>query len=90
MASAEKSSYYGDDTLMPFGQYKGERLGDVPDDYLRWWFSQHTDRAMIELEIHSYGYPKKAIAIQNIKLHDYIKGRFSDGNKIQDSDNNAV
>jgi uncharacterized protein (DUF3820 family) len=25
-----------DTDLMPFGKYKGEKLADVPDGYLRW------------------------------------------------------
>lgn len=29
-----------DESLMPFGKYKGLRLGDVPDDYLLWFLKQ--------------------------------------------------
>lgn len=29
-----------DDYLMPFGKYKGTRLGEVPDDYWRWFLKQ--------------------------------------------------
>ena len=29
-----------DDDRMPFGKYKGQRLGDVPDSYWRWFLSQ--------------------------------------------------
>ena len=29
-----------DDNLMPFGKHKGQRLGDVPDDYLIWFLRQ--------------------------------------------------
>ena len=29
-----------DDHEMPFGKYKGTRLGDVPDDYLNWFLKQ--------------------------------------------------
>ena len=29
-----------DDSLMPFGKHKGERLGEVPDDYFRWFLTQ--------------------------------------------------
>jgi uncharacterized protein (DUF3820 family) len=25
---------------MPWGKYKGKRLGDVPDDYWRWFLDQ--------------------------------------------------
>lgn len=29
-----------DNSIMPFGKYVGERLGDVPDSYLRWFLWQ--------------------------------------------------
>lgn len=29
-----------DDDEMPFGKHKGERLGNVPDNYWRWFLSQ--------------------------------------------------
>lgn len=29
-----------DDDKMPFGKHKGERLGDVPDSYWRWFLGQ--------------------------------------------------
>lgn len=29
-----------DDTMMPVGKYRGERLGDIPDDYLFWLWDQ--------------------------------------------------
>jgi uncharacterized protein (DUF3820 family) len=37
-----------DDNLMPWGTYEDERLGDVPDDYWRWflrqdWCDKHPD-----------------------------------------------
>ena len=31
---------YNDDDRMPFGRYHGERLGDVPDSYWRWFLEQ--------------------------------------------------
>lgn len=36
----------GDDDPMPFGKWKGERLGDIPNSYFRWlreqdWLNQH-------------------------------------------------
>ena len=31
---------FDDDTLMPFGKYKGQRLGEVPDSYWRWFLRQ--------------------------------------------------
>lgn len=29
-----------DDSIMPFGKYKGKRLGEVPDSYLLWFLKQ--------------------------------------------------
>lgn len=29
-----------DDDRMPFGKYKGQRLGEVPDDYWLWFLQQ--------------------------------------------------
>ena len=29
-----------DDSIMPFGKYKGQKLGEVPDSYLRWFLGQ--------------------------------------------------
>jgi len=29
-----------DDDRMPFGKWKGRKLGDVPDDYWRWFLGQ--------------------------------------------------
>ena len=29
-----------DDDRMPFGKHKGKRLGEVPDEYLRWFLQQ--------------------------------------------------
>jgi uncharacterized protein (DUF3820 family) len=29
-----------DDSVMTFGKYRGQRLGDVPDHYLRWFLNQ--------------------------------------------------
>lgn len=29
-----------DDSIMPFGSHKGERLGDIPDDYWIWFLRQ--------------------------------------------------
>jgi uncharacterized protein (DUF3820 family) len=35
-----KRTKLNDDDKMPFGKHKGERLGDVPDDYLLWFVRQ--------------------------------------------------
>ncbi len=29
-----------DDSRMPFGTHRGKRLGEVPDDYFRWFLRQ--------------------------------------------------
>lgn len=29
-----------DDSIMPFGEHKGKKLRDVPDNYLFWWFNE--------------------------------------------------
>jgi uncharacterized protein (DUF3820 family) len=29
-----------DDDKMPWGKYRGQRLGDVPDHYWRWFLQQ--------------------------------------------------
>lgn len=29
-----------DDDLMPFGTHRDKRLGDIPDDYWKWFLSQ--------------------------------------------------
>jgi len=80
-AMVDKRGPLTDDSLCPFGQYKDERLGDVPDEYLRWWFRENSDRSILELEVHCLGYPKKAIAIQKLKLHDYLKFRWHQNTK---------
>ena len=35
-----KRTRLDDDSRMPFGKYRGQRLGDVPDSYWRWFLSQ--------------------------------------------------
>lgn len=34
------SKRLSDDSIMPFGEHKGERLGDIPDDYWIWFGKQ--------------------------------------------------
>jgi len=35
---------YTDDSIMPFGKYKGRRLEDVPAGYLIWLYDNGLDR----------------------------------------------
>ncbi len=36
----EPDQKWQDDTVMPFGEHQGKRLGDIPDDYLFWLWDQ--------------------------------------------------
>lgn len=40
MSDYSKRTTLHDDSRMPFGKYKGQRLGEVPDSYWRWFLSQ--------------------------------------------------
>jgi len=33
-------TWLNDDDTMPFGKHKGQRIGDVPDSYWRWFLQQ--------------------------------------------------
>ncbi len=35
---------FKDDSIMPFGKYKDERLKDVPASYLKWFFDENHDK----------------------------------------------
>jgi uncharacterized protein (DUF3820 family) len=72
----EKQGVFSDFTLMPFGEHRNKMLADVPERYLRWWLGQNPDRGVIQLEVQCNTFPKKAIAQQKLKLHDYLKARF--------------
>jgi len=75
----EKHGELSDFSLMTFGEHKGRKLADVPEDYLRWWLSQNSDRSIIQLEVRFKSYPEKAIAVHNLRLHDYLVRRFNGG-----------
>lgn len=70
----EKRGPMTGDSLMPFGQYKGEPLKLVPPDYLKWWMSQpeNVNREAIEIDVRFKSFPEKAFATQRLKLYDYI------------------
>lgn len=78
----EHNSEYSEYTLMPFGQHKGKKLADVPEDYLKWWFGKQ-DRAIITLEYNHGPYKDRAIATMKARLYDYLRERFKHGDKIQ-------
>ncbi len=73
----EQNAEYSDFTLMPFGQHKGKRLADVPDDYLRWWLRQNPDRGILVLEHNHGNYANRVNASKKLKLHSYIQERFN-------------
>jgi hypothetical protein len=73
----DKSGPYTASTLMPFGKYKSEPLGEVPDDYLKWWLKENPDWDVIYIESLYARYPEKAIAKAKLKLHDYVTERFN-------------
>jgi hypothetical protein len=79
---ADKYTPYDDNAPCPFGQYKGERLADVPEDYLRWWFNTAGKREMIVLDMDYGPWPKRVAAFKRLKLYDYIKERFNGGPEI--------
>lgn len=35
-----KPTKLNDDDRMPFGKWQGQKLGDVPDNYWRWFLTQ--------------------------------------------------
>ena len=68
----ERHGAFSDFTLMPFGKHRGDRLADVPDDYLQWWLQQPgNDGSVIGTEAQFSQYPERAIAQQKLKLYDY-------------------
>lgn len=73
----DKSQPYSSSTLMPFGKYKDEPLGEVPDDYLLWWLSINPDWDVLYVEALYAKYPERAVALIKLKLHDYVATRFN-------------
>jgi hypothetical protein len=76
----EKRSEYSDFTQLSFGQHKGRKLADVPNEYLEWWLRQHPDREIIRLETEYGAWGQRAIAKQNLKLYDYVQKRLNNDN----------
>ncbi len=52
-ATKKRSPAYDDDSFMPFGKYKGERLGSVPAEYFHWLWS-HRPISNVQLENYIY------------------------------------
>ena len=52
-------SQLNDDLRMPFGKYKGEKIKDVPFDYLRWFYANVTLR---DTEEHLYSAIREYLA----------------------------
>jgi hypothetical protein len=73
----DKAGPYNSSTLMPFGKWKGEPLGEVPDNYLEWWLRKNPDWDLLFIEANYASYPERAFAIQKMKMHDYITNRFN-------------
>jgi hypothetical protein len=72
----EKHGAFSDFTLMPFGKHRGQKLADVPDDYLEWWLRNNSDRSAIEVGTRFGAFAEKAVAQQKLKLFDYLSQRF--------------
>jgi hypothetical protein len=81
IATADKHGEYDDYTPIPFGQHKGERLKDVPEDYLYWWWSKNSDRSAILFDMDFGKWPDRISAVKKLRLHDYLKVKY--GNQVQ-------
>jgi hypothetical protein len=73
----DKSGPMTDDSLFPFGKYKGTPMRKVKDGYLQWWKDKNPDHEVIEAKTGSYDYKERAMARRDLKLWDYIQDRFS-------------
>ena len=75
----ERKAAFSDFSLMPFGAYKRShtKLGDVPDDYLRWWLSQNPDPSGLSIDAEFGKFPERMVARQKLKLFTYIQERFN-------------
>jgi hypothetical protein len=64
-----------DEDACPIGrQYKGEKMIDVPADYLLWWWDNGGyNREAIELDAKFSGFALKAQAKQKLRVHDYLR-----------------
>ena len=82
----DKSGPYTENTLMPFGKYKGEPLHEVPAGYFQWWFNLNSDWDVIYIEVLYAPHKERAIARMKLKLHDYIKAKILQGDRDGDAE----
>jgi hypothetical protein len=86
LAAVDKWASYDDDTPCPYGEHKGDRLADVPEGWLRWWYNLNKDRKAILFDMDFGPWSTRLSAAKKLKLHDYLKYKFnghSNGNEIQ-------
>lgn len=56
-----------DNDLMPFGKHKGEKMANVPDNYLIWFWGENKDK-----------YKKGQLYKQATSIMKYIEDSFED------------
>lgn len=61
---------YNDETIMPFGKHKGEKLVDVPDDYLLWFWGENKEAYKQQ--------GGSTLGAYQHRLMDYISDSFTD------------
>jgi len=70
----------GDDSSCPLGKYKGEKMSEVPPDYLLWYWDEIVwNEDAIALDITYYkSWPQKIVAMHKLRMHDYIRYKFKE------------
>jgi len=66
-----------DESLWPFGEYKGERMVDVPEDYLMWWVKSNP-RDGLRIDADFAPAPANFAARRKLRIYDYIQQRITD------------
>jgi hypothetical protein len=73
---ARRGEDFDDDCIMPFGQYKGETMADIPDDYLIYWRDRNRlGEILCDIELGRQ--PAKAIAQLKLRIYEYSCKRLS-------------